>query len=161
AYNSKNIGELGYNVYVKNGTDLKLLGFTKNTNYTTSATSGSVTYVVKAAYSIFKDNMSSGVEATISQNSNEPQIESNLIGDSLIELGINDFYSEPNPAIKVIENNKDVAISDIEITKTITNKATNEKVTEIDTSTTGEFIITYVVKYKNHSQTYTRNVKVK
>lgn len=160
-YNSKNIGELGYNVYVKSGNDLKLLGFTKNTNYTTTATSGSVTYVVKSAYSIFKNNMSSGVETTITQNSNEPQIESSLIGDSLIELGINDVYLEPNPAIKLQENNKDVKSSDIEITKTITNKTTNNKVNEIDTSATGEFVITYEVNYKNYKQTHTRTIKIK
>lgn len=63
AENNSKIGTLGYQVYQKNtdGT-LTLLGRTDTTNYTINTPTESGTYVIKSAYSIFKSNMSDGLE---------------------------------------------------------------------------------------------------
>ena len=60
AYINTYIGSLGYNIYEKNedGT-LNYLGRTDNTTFTVSnPKDGNTTYVIKAAYSLFKANMS-------------------------------------------------------------------------------------------------------
>ena len=63
AYNNTYIGTVGYQVYLKNGEELISLGYTTNTNYTYTPTGASTryTFVIKSAYSIFKNNMSTGL----------------------------------------------------------------------------------------------------
>lgn len=66
AYNNSNIGTLGYQVYLQN-TDGTLisLGYTNQTSYTYVASSArEYKFVIKSAYSIFKDNMSDGLTIT-------------------------------------------------------------------------------------------------
>lgn len=66
-YNNTNIGTLGYQVYLKDSTgNLISLGYTTNTNYTYTANANTNNYefVIKSAYSIFKDNMSEGLTIT-------------------------------------------------------------------------------------------------
>lgn len=63
AFNNSNIGTLGYQVYLQN-TDGTLinLGYTNQTSYTYVASSAQeYKFVIKSAYSIFKDNMSDGL----------------------------------------------------------------------------------------------------
>lgn len=70
-YNSNYIGNIGYQVYLKDSNDnLISLGYTTNTTYTYTPTSNrsNYTFVVKSAYSIFKDNMSSGLTITAQAN---------------------------------------------------------------------------------------------
>lgn len=158
SYNSKNIGDIGYNVYIKNGDSLKLLGFTKNNHFTTPATSGNNTYVVRSAYSIFKANMSSGVETTIVGE--QLLITSDLVGDQLVELKINDTYAEINPGVNVMENTDNVThLANLEIT--ITEESTGNIVDQIDTSVANTYIISYKVSYKNYNKTHARKVVIK
>jgi len=73
-YNSKNIGTLGYEIYLKdnNGT-LKYLGYTSSTTFTyTAPLGGNYNFIVKSAYSIFKNNMSTGLEITAQSNIQSP-----------------------------------------------------------------------------------------
>ena len=63
--NQGTFGQLGYNVYVQNGSELTLLGFTTDTSYTISNQGGNKTYVVKTAYSKFPANMSEGKSVSI------------------------------------------------------------------------------------------------
>lgn len=68
-YNNSYIGTLGYQIYKKeaNGT-LTYIGRTNDTNYTitpSASESGTVTYVIKSAYSIFTANMSDGLEIKV------------------------------------------------------------------------------------------------
>ena len=63
-YNNSSIGSLGYQVYLKDSSgNLNFLGFTSNTSFTYHSISNVTDYefVIKSAYSIFKDNMSSGI----------------------------------------------------------------------------------------------------
>ena len=66
-YNSINIGELVYNVYLKNSSgELTFLGFTKDTSYKYNiGNEEKYTFVVKSCYTIFKANMSNGTEVTV------------------------------------------------------------------------------------------------
>ena len=67
AYNSSTLGTFGYDVYRKedNGS-LTHLGFTTDTKFSVEIKeSGTYTYVVKTAYSIFKSNASDGKTANI------------------------------------------------------------------------------------------------
>ena len=62
-YNNTNIGTIGYQVYLQDSSgNLISLGYTTNNYYTYTAAPGTnYTFVVKSAYSIFKDNMSPGL----------------------------------------------------------------------------------------------------
>lgn len=80
AYNDTNIGTLGYQIYLQNndGTE-KYLGYTNSPTFTYSTISGNYTFIVKTAYSIFKNNMSTGLKITAQANVQSP-IE-DIIGD--------------------------------------------------------------------------------
>ena len=73
SYNKSNIGNIGYNIYLKDSSgNLKLLDYVSTNKYeTTMDVSGEYTFVVKTAYSIFKSNMSDGksVKVNVSANS--------------------------------------------------------------------------------------------
>ena len=63
-YNNANIGTIGYQVYLKDSSgNLISLGYTNNTTYTytPTGTDTNYTFVVKSAYSVFKNNMSTGL----------------------------------------------------------------------------------------------------
>lgn len=66
-YNATNIGTVVYEIYLK-GSDgsLSYVGSTPNTTFNTSLSNGtSATFVVKSAYTIFKNNASTGSEITV------------------------------------------------------------------------------------------------
>ena len=65
-YNNANIGTIGYQVYLQDTSgNLISLGYTTNNYFTYTATPGTdYTFVVKSAYSIFKNNMSTGLTIT-------------------------------------------------------------------------------------------------
>lgn len=64
-YNTKNIGTVGYQVYLQTDSGLQLLGFTASPYYVYNATTpGTYTFVIKSTYSIFKTNASSGITLT-------------------------------------------------------------------------------------------------
>lgn len=77
-YNNANIGTIGYQVYLKSSTgELISLGYTNNTNYTYTPTgsNSNYTFVIKSAYSIFKNNMSSGLEINASVTIDTPIVD--------------------------------------------------------------------------------------
>ena len=74
AYINGSMGGIGYLVYEKesNG-NLKQIDFTTQTRYTVvPSESGSHTYVIKASYNNFRNNMSNGKEVTINVNVKDP-----------------------------------------------------------------------------------------
>lgn len=162
-YNKNNIGEIGYNVYLKdeNG-DLQLLGFTKDTKYSANiGNDDSYTFVVKSCYSIFKANMSDGADVTIKNSG--PKIEILLNGDSTITIPTGKKYEDKSVIIK--ENGVDVsdkAINDknpdVTIVRTSDNKALNS-FSEIDITKADTYTISYIVKYKTESKTLKRTLK--
>lgn len=63
SYNNSNIGNIGYEVYLvsSNGTE-NYIGYTSMNYYTyTVPTNGEYTFIIKSAYSIFKNNKSDGL----------------------------------------------------------------------------------------------------
>ncbi len=75
SYNNNYIGSLGYQVYMQNKDgSLTSLGYTNKTTFVYDATSSeNYTFVIKSAYSIFKNNMSDGLKITANlSNSNIP-----------------------------------------------------------------------------------------
>jgi len=74
-YNTNNIGEFGFDVYLTNGETSTYVGFTKDTAMTIDTTKYSGIYdgvIIKSAYSIFKDNASPGYKLTITRPSSDP-----------------------------------------------------------------------------------------
>ena len=67
-YNNAYIGTLGYQVSIKNDAGGEtVLGYTSSTNYTytTPGDKSEYTFIVRSAYSIFKNNMSSGQSVSV------------------------------------------------------------------------------------------------
>lgn len=81
AYNNSNIGTIGYNVYRKEADgSLTLIEYTNKNSYSTTVNeSGTYTYVIKTAYSIFKSNMSDGksINVKVTATSSIPNLEEN------------------------------------------------------------------------------------
>lgn len=75
-YNSSYIGNVGYNIYIlDDNKNLKLLDYVSTNKFeTTLDVSGEYTFVVKTAYSIFKDNMSKGKEVKVKLEIDSPII---------------------------------------------------------------------------------------
>jgi len=74
-YNKNNIGTLGYEIYLKENGKETYLGYTNSDSFNYNITlGGEYTFIVKSAYSIFKNNMSTGLEInakTIDNNVND------------------------------------------------------------------------------------------
>ena len=135
-YNNTYIGTIGYNIYLKNsdGT-LKLIDFTKDNTYVhelKTTADKDVTYVVKTCYTIFKNNMSDGVEVKLNVDANIKDIKVNLTTESTISIKIGTKYTEPTNPIKVTENGKDVTNKATIKINTITKKSDNSKIDSIN-----------------------------
>ncbi len=97
-YNNSNIGTIGYQVYLQN-TDGSLisLGYTTQTSYTYVASSArEYKFVIKSAYSIFKDNMSDGLTITASVGTTPPTTTTPEDGTTLPNEQENDDNNENN-----------------------------------------------------------------
>lgn len=162
-YNNNYIGTVSYQVYKKsaNGT-LTLLGSTQSNTYTDSSNSstGSVSYVVKTAYTIFKANMSSGTETKVQVTSVADLITFDLNGNATVTITKGSTYTEPNPPVVVLNN----GVIDSSKTATVTKKEIKKDskvVNNIDTNTVGTYNITYTVKYGTTTDTLLRTIIVK
>lgn len=64
SYNASYIGTLGYQIYLKDSSGNETyLGYTNNNSFSYNVPAGGdYTFIVKSAYSIFKNNMSSGLQ---------------------------------------------------------------------------------------------------
>ena len=158
-YNNSNIGKISYNVYKKksDGT-LSLLTNTSNTSYTDTVTDSSTTYVVKTTYTIFKNNMSSGVETTVTTTINNSIITAQINGDTTTTLAIGTPYTEPTKPIIVLENMADVT-DKATITKTI--EGPSGIATSIDTSVEGTYSITYHISYNGYTENLVKTIEIK
>lgn len=91
-YNASNIGNIEYNIYVKDASgNLKLLDHTGSNKFETNMDiTGEYTFVVKTTYSIFKSNMSDGKSVKVSVTAKSPIIPDPNVDDE------DDNTSEPN-----------------------------------------------------------------
>jgi penicillin-binding protein 1A len=168
-YNNENanlLGTLGYNVYLKDSDgSLTLLGWTDKTSYThTPSSSGSLTYVVKTCYSIFKSSQSSGATTTLSDSPYVSVPTMNLSGSSTVSVTKGGTYNDPG--IKVLNDSSNVtdkATVSISVVNNITNAKTTFNATDkitLDTSTATSYTITYDVTYESYNEKLTRTVNI-
>lgn len=159
-YNAKNIGSIVYQVYVKNlNGSQTLLGTVSNPIFTTNTFSpnGQV-YVVKTAFSIFKNNMSSGTSYTVTTSNPyvpEPdnvEIRLKYESEVIVPISTGTYQDFANP-LNVIDNDENVT-NKATITTTFVD-ANDNVITAIPLNITGTYEVIYTIKYK--SQTYTAN----
>lgn len=172
-YNSSNMGSIVYQIYTKDSAgNLNLLGITSNNHYVYNTFSpNGVTFVIKTAYSIFKDNMSTGKSYLVttsnptipsdtqSSSSSQSGIELILRGSETVTLSIKDgTYEDLTPPINVKDNGLTISVP---ITTEFYNKDTNTKITSIPLNKAGNYFVKYSVNYKNNVYSVNRNVIVK
>ena len=168
-YNNNNIGTLGYNVYLESNGQLQLLGYTSNTSYTYNATalSGTYKFVVKSAYSIFKSNMSTGLEISITTNGSSNPSDTSVTVASVTLKGsptVNEkvqsnmaVYNDPGIIVKD-KNGNEIPSTKYKLTKTITDSS-NTTINNIMLNKAGTYTITY--KVEGYTTPLTRTVIVK
>lgn len=100
-YNSAYIGDLTYEIFVKNSDgNIYSIGTTASNSFTTSITNASsATYIVKSTYTIFRGNASPGREITVKVNPTfTPSIPSDDVNnDNEENNGQNDNNNNNNP----------------------------------------------------------------
>ncbi|MCM1370364.1 MAG: penicillin-binding protein [Clostridium sp.] len=91
SYNAQNIGTIVYYVYSKDSSGNLIYLTSTNENTVTLPINSTTTYVIKTGYTIFKDNMSDGVQTTI-----------NIVTDPIISGPDNGIPDTPiqNPTIE-------------------------------------------------------------
>lgn len=155
-YNKTHIGEISYDVYkVDNNGNLVLLGNTTNNKYVDKNPDETNTYVVKTAYTIFKDNQSKGSETTVTTNIINSIITAQINGDDNLILTINTPYTEPKKPVIILEDSVDV-------TDKATIKTTIEgPANKIDTSVEGTYKVTYDISYNNYKDKLVKTIQIK
>ena len=172
SYNNAHIGSFGYDIYLKSGSNLTYVGFTNETNYVINNTTGYDSIVVKSAYSIFKNNASSGVESTLTGSSTTFEIELLAVLDSKGDLFINPDYKVGDKIADIGLNTIKFVVNGVDMTDSISPSDkqyvikdctgdTCKTVTNIDSSKRGEYEIIYTINYLGAPYKKTRYVHIK
>lgn len=160
--NNELLGQIEYEVYLKDSSgNYQLIGTTVDNSFQYKATgsnNGNLSFKIKTTYSNFKSNASDGADIDINISNVSSLITSNINGKENITFSVGDTYTEPVKPVIVQEDLLDVTLN-ATIKKTITDK-NNNVVDEIDTSTTGTYIITYDVTYKNHHNILKKTITI-
>lgn len=161
-YNNQNIGSVVYDIYVKDSSgNLTLLTTTTNNSFIYPVTE-TTTFVVKSAYSIFKDNASSGAEFTIEKDSSTI-ISSEINGSYTVTLSVGQQYVEPDKPVIVLENGITDVTDLATITYTVRRNSDNQvfsSVSYINTNAADSYTITYYVSYGSYQNTLTKIVQI-
>lgn len=154
-FNNSSMGTQGYQIYLKNSDgSLQSVGFTNDNHftYTASGSATNYTFVIKSAYSIFKNNMSSGltinskVSASTDPETNELAL--TLNGSKTICAKIGEPFVDIKNPLKVVYGDEDV-----------TSKSTITPST-VDTSSKKSVNLTYKVTYNGISSSISRIINV-
>ena len=162
-YNNANIGTLGYHVYLKDASgSLISLGYTNTTNFTYNGAIGvDYTFVVKSSYSIFKANMSSGLEISTNSSSSST-ISVTLNGNDTVCLtkAASGNYIDPNASNPLTVF--DSMGSDITSLATInsTYYKGNAVIPQIPLNIVDNYKITYSATYNSMNKSATRNIVI-
>ena len=170
-YNNAHIGSFGYDIYLKSGSNLTYVGFTNETNFTINNTSGYDAVVVKSAYSIFKNNASSGVESTLTGSSTTFEIELLGVEDGNKEIFVNPSYTVGDVIADIGLSTIKFVVGGVDMTDSISSadkqyvirecSNTCKTVTKIDNTVKGEYEIVYTINYLGTPYKKTRYVHVK
>ena len=163
-YNNSVLGNVVYNVYIKNNGNLTLAASTSsNSAHVRLPNSSNIKIVVKSSYTIFRGAESSGVETNVDYKGVTPSdISVTLNGNNPVKLTHPTNYQDEKYPVKVTANGEDITTdSNVSITSTVTDSSGKT----IDKSKLGQeagtFTITYNVSYSGVSvKTLTRKVEV-
>ena len=163
-YNEKKLGNIVFGIYKENEDgSLQLITYTNEPSYTYTGTE-SINLVIKAEYSIFKDNASSGTKLTLNITSNTPTetLVATLNGKTPTITNVG-TYTESG--IKSIFYGTTDVTTLATIKYQIVNNGTITDYTTIDTLQTavnklpaGTYTINYVISYNNKQITEKRTV---
>ena len=163
-YNEENIGTIGYEIYISNSSGgYTSLGFTTNSNFTYNGTlSEQRKFMVKASYSKFKDNMSSGVTVSVAPTGDITPTATNnwrieLNGGTMTVQEYYDFINKGNSPIKVIDSGYDVT-KQATIKTTCTDSEDNP-VSNCDTlNCNNGYIVQHSATYNGKTRIVTRTL---
>lgn len=150
SYDASVLGTIGYNIYLKDsGGALTWLGYTNNNSYTYKpSSSGTLTFVVKTAYSIFKRNESSGAQITLSDNPYASIKTASLKGSNTMNIKVGGIYTELGATVSINGIPVDSNDTKVHYTRVIKKDGVVIQGTTIDTSVVGtKYEITYSVTY--------------
>ena len=159
SYNSSNIGDFGFDVYLTNGSSSKYVGWTPNTEYTIDLTKYTETYdgvIIKSAYSKFKSNASDGYKIAVAINKPEPidEAELSVNMDGLTQtLPLNSTFTEltttsiTSITYKGTEIKSEVSNLSM-VTSGVTKEGSTDKITPSDiTKSAGTYKVSYSVSF--------------
>lgn len=153
---TEGFGNLGYDIYRKDGDNLTHVKFTTSTSFSESIDSDTdnVTYVVKATYEDKKEYASSGTTISLEKIEN---VKLTLKGNNPLVFDIADTeYTEPG--IIVTADGKQLKLNeDYNLTFTIDDNKSFKDIA----GTEGTYTVNYKIVYKNKTYTTTRTIKIK
>ena len=164
SYNSSNIGDFGFAIYLTSGTSSTYVGFTKDTTYNIDLNKYYGTFdgvIIKSIYSKFKSNASDGIKIAFNASGKEDNVYNVTMSNLTKTLNLNDKYSYLDSSsvtsIKLNGNEIKSEVTDLNVSFTsISGK--DGKSAQIDsfTSTAGTYKVTYTVTFKHASNSTTK-----
>jgi len=158
-YNDTMMGTVTYDIYLKDSNNqLTYIATTANPTYTyTVNSSNDYKFVIKSAYTIFKDNASNGAEINVNVNYSPELIVVSLNGNENITLNIGEQYTDPG---LIITNNGIDVSANASVLITITNSA-GVNISTIPNNIEELYTINYKITYKEKEYSLTRKVEYK
>ena len=160
SYNTSNIGDFGFAIYLTSGTNSTYVGWTKDTSYTIDTKQFAGIYdgvIVKSMYSKFKKNASNGYKVVFdyapSGESVDPAKINVVMSNLNLTLSKNATFTElnNNSVTSITYDNFEIKpkVTNLSvITSTITKNGQTVNVSPNDlTSSTGTYNITYSVSF--------------
>ena len=175
-YNSSNIGDFGFDIYLTQGTSSTYVGWTKENSYTIDTSKYSGIYdgvIVKSAYSKFKNNASDGYKMAFTFG--EEVLDINKVNASMngltLTLTVGDAYTPLNSNnVEVItydgnDIKNDITNLTVTISSIVKDGTTDAVTKENLTTQPGTYKITYTVTFNyktltNITKTFTQTVAV-
>ncbi len=175
SYNSSNIGEFGFDIYLTQGENSTYVGWTNENSYTIDTSKYVGIYdgvIVKSAYSKFKSNASDGYKVVFSFG--EEVIDTNNINVTMNGLTaafkVNDPFTElnTNNIETITYNGSDIKASisnlSVNISSIVKDGSTDVITKDNLTSVAGTYKITYTVTFNykttSVSKTFTQTIAV-
>ena len=153
-YNQSVLGNVAYDVYLKDGNGMRLLTSTTDTSATVRLSNTSnPKIVVKSTYTVFKGADSSGVEASVDYKGvDASDVKITPSNVTLTRNTGSSFNYDPKSDVKVTVSGEDIT-NEVKFNRTsIVDKATSKDAELNDLANTpGTYLVTYEVKYSDMS----------
>ena len=152
-YNSANIGNFGYDIYVNNGSGYNYVAFSTGTTYTYTGTiTNNTTFMVKSAYSIFKNNASDPITVTVNAINDNPGENISVELNGASNMTVAEYYNfiKNNKPLKVHSNNNDIS-DKASYTTTCLEELTGEECNVTSMDCTTSYILTHKAIYNGKS----------